>query len=124
MSSKSIDNEYDNRDRYMKEFALRVSVLRNNKGVSAREMSISLDRNFGYINSIENCKASPSLKEFFSMCDYLEVTPGEFFSPFLSGSDKPDKRVELHSLLALLTDSQIDAIHSIVSDLTHEDSVI
>ena len=102
--------------KYAEEFALRLSVLRNKKGVSAREMSVALDCNFGYINSIENSKSYPSMDVFFDMCSFLGVSPAEFFESFSDGS--ADKRSELHSLIALLSDSQVDALYTIITDLT------
>lgn len=61
------------------EFSKRVSQLRLEKGVSAREMSLSLGQNESYINRIENGKSMPSLAQFFNLCDYLNITPQEFF---------------------------------------------
>lgn len=62
------------------EFARRMSQLRQAKGVSARDMSLSLGQSAGYINNIENGVNLPSMAMFFYICDYLEVTPEEFFS--------------------------------------------
>ena len=60
-------------------FYQRLTTLRNLKDVSAREMSLSLGQSAGYINSIENQKALPSMAAFFYICEYLGVTPTEFF---------------------------------------------
>ena len=38
----------------------RIAQLRIQKGVSARDMSLSLGQNEGYINQIENRRALPS----------------------------------------------------------------
>jgi len=46
------------------EFAKRVAKLRQNKGVSARDMSLSLGQSENYINHIENGKAFPSMAVF------------------------------------------------------------
>lgn len=35
----------------------------------------------GYIQSISSGKSVPSLPEFLYMCEYLGVTPKEFFDP-------------------------------------------
>ena len=43
------------------QFAERLIQLRTNKGVSARDMSLSLGQNPGYINNIESGKALPSM---------------------------------------------------------------
>ena len=59
----------------------RISELRLQKGVSAREMSLDIGQSEGYINSIENRRALPSMSMFLFICDYLGVTPAEFFEP-------------------------------------------
>jgi len=61
-------------------FSKRLSYLRNKKGISARDMSLSIGQSESYINSIENQRALPSLKIFFIICDFLSVTPQEFFA--------------------------------------------
>ena len=60
-------------------FALRLSKLRQNKGISARDMSLSIGQNANYINQIENRKMFPSMQTFFYICEYLGVSPQEFF---------------------------------------------
>ena len=57
----------------------RIAQLRLQKNVSARDMSLSLGQAANYINSIENRKALPSMQSFFYICEYLAVTPQEFF---------------------------------------------
>ena len=44
-----------------KDFSLRLAQLREKKGVSARDMSLSMGQNPGYINNIESGKSMPSL---------------------------------------------------------------
>jgi len=60
-------------------FTRNLSELRTKKGISAREMSLSLGQNSSYINDIENGRALPSLAMFFEICEYLKITPPEFF---------------------------------------------
>ena len=60
-------------------FAERLASLREQRGVSARDMSLSLGQNPSYINKLENGKAMPSMEVFFYICDYLHVSPAEFF---------------------------------------------
>ena len=60
-------------------FSVRLSRLRENKGVSARDMSLSLGNDPSYINIIENKKAFPSMRQFFAICEYLRITPEQFF---------------------------------------------
>lgn len=57
----------------------RIAKLRQSKGVSARDMSLSIGQNENYINQIENRKTEPSLSGLIYICDYFGITPQEFF---------------------------------------------
>ena len=57
----------------------RLAELRIQKGISARDMSLSLGQANNYINTIENKKSLPSMQSFFYICDFLDITPQEFF---------------------------------------------
>ena len=48
-----------------KDFALRLATLRTKKGVSSRNMSLSIGQNPGYIQNIESGKSLPSLTGIF-----------------------------------------------------------
>ena len=61
-------------------FGLRLFELRSAKGVSAREMSLALGQGAGYINNLENGHNLPSMKQFFAICTYLEMSPSAFFA--------------------------------------------
>ena len=65
----------------------RLAKLRTQKGVSARDMSLSLGQTNNYINNIENKKSLPAMQSFFYICEYLGVTPQEFFD---EGNDNPE----------------------------------
>lgn len=65
---------------YNEDFSIRLAQLREAKGVSARDMSLSLGQNAGYINNIETGKAYPSMNSFFYICEYLNITPQDFFN--------------------------------------------
>ena len=54
----------------------RIAKLRTQKGVSARDMSLSLGQANNYINNIENKKSLPSMQAFFYICEYLGVDEG------------------------------------------------
>lgn len=60
-------------------FAARLYSLRSARKISAREMSLSLGQGNSYITNIENGKHLPSMKQFFAICDFLCITPAEFF---------------------------------------------
>ena len=56
-----------------KSFCERLSRLRMQKGVSARDMSLSIGQNPGYINNIETGKALPSMSNFFYIFIFLII---------------------------------------------------
>lgn len=96
------------------QFSNRLSQLRLQKGVSARDMSLSIGQNAGYINNIENGKALPSMSNFFLICDYLGITPCDFFSDDVQC---PNEINEITELLNRLTDHQLYAVKMIVHEL-------
>ena len=57
----------------------RISQLRMAKGVSAREMSLSIGQGAAYINNIENKRIMPSMRGLFYVCEYLNISPRDFF---------------------------------------------
>lgn len=73
----------------------RLARLRTQKGVSARDMSLSIGQADNYINSIENKKSLPSMTAFFYICDYLNVTPQEFFNEEVANPTLLGKVVEV-----------------------------
>ncbi len=99
---------------YEKDFPLRLAQLRTKKGVSARDMSLSIGQNAGYINNIECGKALPSMTGFFYICEYLGIKPVDFFD---TQSNNPEKLQALINDLKCLDDSQLENISSIVKGL-------
>lgn len=96
------------------EFARRVSALRLQKDVSAREMSLSLGQNPGYIHDIETGKALPSMAGFFYICDYLGISPKDFFD---SENKSPRELEQLLQSLKCLSPRQLTYITELVRDL-------
>ena len=94
--------------------AQRLSQLREQKGVSAREMSLDIGQNENYVNKIENGKHLPSLQMLYYICDYLDITPMEFFNTDLK---YPDKLNNIISDLKTLSSSQLEAVHSIIKEM-------
>ena len=64
---------------YIETFYKRLTELRMQKGVSARDMSLSLGQSESYINKIENKRTLPSFSGFIYICEYFNITPAEFF---------------------------------------------
>ena len=52
--------------------------MRQAKGVSAHDMSLSLGQSAGYINNIENGVNLPSMSTFFYICEIWADAPEEF----------------------------------------------
>ena len=100
---------------YDEDFQARLIKLRNEKGVSARDMSLSIGQNPGYIHNIENGKALPSMSVFFFICDYLGISPSEFFD--LDNSN-PGKLKPIIEKMKKLDDEQLDGIAAIVNGMT------
>lgn len=99
---------------YEDNFPIRLAQLRIKKGVSARDMSLSIGQNAGYINNIETGKALPSMSAFFFICEYLNVTPQEFFD---INSQQPEQLRNLVDNLKRLDSQQLMNISSIVEGL-------
>ena len=95
-------------------FAERLAKLRIAKGVSARDMSLSIGQSAGYINNIENKNNLPSMAAFFYICEYLGITPQEFFE---FDSKYPQKLDEIVGNLKKLDDQQLEHISAIIKGL-------
>lgn len=91
----------------------RLAELRIQKGVSARDMSLSLGQSASYINNIENGKALPKMLPFFYICEYLGITPAEFFNLEITNPTKSD---ELMREINKLNAHQIELIENIVRE--------
>lgn len=96
---------------YEEEFSERLTQLRTKKGVSARDMSLSIGQNAGYIHNIESGKAMPSMSCFFYICDYLNISPSEFFE---IENKSPVKLRNLIQDLKRLDDKQLTTIADLV----------
>ena len=97
-----------------KEVPLRLARLREKKGVSARDMSLSVGQNASYINHIETGKALPSLTALAYICEYLEIPMKEFFD---ADSQNPPKIEAIVNDLKKLDDRQLDTVATLVKEL-------
>lgn len=96
------------------DFALRLARLREAKGVSARDMSLSIGQNPGYINNIETGKSKPSIDGLIYICEYLSITPSEFFD---TSTINPSKANELLKIAKHLDSEQLDHLIAIAKGL-------
>lgn len=99
---------------YEEMFAERLAKLRSARNVSAREMSLDIGQNESYINRIENRYAYPSMQTFFYICDYLKVTPEEFFE--VDNPEPEHLRIIMEDLKALNPEQRMH-IHGIIKEL-------
>ena len=58
----------------------RITQLRMQKCVSEYKMSYDLGHSRSYIYNISSGKSLPPMAEFLEICDYLGVTPSDFFN--------------------------------------------
>ena len=97
-----------------KEFQERLAELRLQKDVSAREMSQSIGQSVNYICNIENHHNLPSMSVFFYICDYLKVSPQEFFD---LESRAPDRLSEITAKLKRLNPEQLALVSKLVDQM-------
>ena len=99
---------------YIDWFPTRITELRMQKGVSARDMSLSLGQSESYINKIENKRTLPSITGFFYICDYFGITPQEFFN---NNAAAPAKSKELMTEIEKLSPDISEHLLQLVRDL-------
>lgn len=97
-----------------KDFSLRLAQLREKKGVSARDMSLSIGQNPGYINNIESGKSMPSFAGIFYICEYLGITPSELFD---IDTQNPSRLNEIIKDMRNLNDKQLEIISTLVKEI-------
>lgn len=94
--------------------AERLALLRIKCGVSARDMSLSLGQSPNYINKIEGGKNLPSMRMFFYICEYLKISPQEFFAEDV---ENPARIRKITEKLKLLNEKQLCALEIMIDTL-------
>jgi len=95
-------------------FYQRLTQLRTQMEVSAREMSLSIGQSPSYINTIENQKSLPSMQAFFYICEYFKVSPSEFFD---EGNACPQELRKIMEILKDLTPEQLSHLEYIADQM-------
>lgn len=90
----------------------RITELRLKKDVSEYQMSLDLGKNKSYIQGISSGRSMPSMRQFFEICDYLEITPLEFFNTDIAEPPQLRRAVEL------LTDLEREDLEAVIPILT------
>jgi transcriptional regulator with XRE-family HTH domain len=86
------------------------------KGVSQREMSLSLGQSEGYIAKITSGHNLPKMTPFFWICDYFGLHPRDFFDEEIVGNP-----AIIHTILKdlhKLNDEQLKYVQALIRDLS------
>lgn len=102
---------------YTQWFSERLAQLRIEKGVSARDMSLSLGQSESYINKIENRRTMPSMAGFFYICEYLGIEPHDFFD---TQTISPTKAAEIMQEIGRLHPEKAEHILQVIKDLSSQ----
>lgn len=89
----------------------RITELRMKAGISESKMSLDMGHSRNYIQNIANGRALPSMGEFLYMCEYLGVTPKEFFD---DGAENPVLLQKINDELRRLSDQDLLALLNII----------
>ena len=73
----------------------RITELRIKKNISEYQMSLDLGKNKSYIQSISAGRSLPTMQNFLEICEYLEVTPAQFFDTDLHNIPLFEKATDL-----------------------------
>ena len=97
--------------RYIQE---RITQLRIEKGVSEYQMSLDLGQSKGYIQSISSGRTMPSMGQFLNICEYLSITPKEFFN---AETESPRLYGEVLKRLKKLEEEDINMVIKVAEHL-------
>ena len=86
----------------------RITQLRHRLRVSEHKMSLDLGKSGSCMRSISIGKAMPSMHEFLRICEYLGVTPQEFFT----GAGDETDRINIFNRLQDLKDRKSTRLNS------------
>ncbi len=99
-------------EQYIRE---RITSLRTQKKVSEYKMSQDLGHCKSYVQAISSGRALPSMSEFLGICEYLGVTPCEFFD---EATDRPDLVSELNEEARRMEPQNLELLVSIGKKLS------
>lgn len=85
----------------------RITELRTKKGVSEYRMSMDLGHCKTYIQGISSGRSMPSFTEFLYICEYLGVTPKEFFD---TETNEPQMMTRLNAAAKTLSSEDLAAL--------------
>lgn len=95
----------------------RLTQLRMQKEVSEYKMSLDLGHSKSYIQSIVSGRAMPSMSEFLYICEYLGVTPREFFD---TDTENPVLLEQVTDALKSLSTSDLALVMELIERLAKD----
>ena len=93
----------------------RIAALRTARNSSARDMSLSLGQSTNYINSIENKHSLPSMSMFLYICEFLGISPMDFFD---EGNKDPELVARTAEAMKGLDKEDLELVYALVSRLS------
>ncbi len=101
---------------FIESFAKRLANLREERKFTAREMSLDLGQGHSFINAIESQKNFPTMLNFFYICEYLGITPKEFFD---YDNEDPQKTNELYKEIMKLDRRSQEYFLNLIRDVNN-----
>lgn len=95
---------------YITDFAHKLTKLRLERNISARDMSLSIGQSHNFIHNIESERNFPSMLNFFYICEFLNLSPHDFFGEAQHSALMQELILDLDSL----DESQIKKIHEVI----------
>ena len=95
----------------------RITMLRELKGVSERQMSLDLDLSKNYITNITHSYSMPSVTVLLAICNYFGISPMDFFDNEL---DNPALASRVIKQARKLDDNGLNAVLSVANALNSE----
>lgn len=93
----------------------RLVELRERRKLSANKLAVDLGVSPSTINKIEKGRHQPSIPLLFNICEYLGITPSEFFSDVPAGL--PPELKELLDGAETLTSEQLSKLVEFLKSL-------
>jgi len=99
-------------DDFQEFFYNRLGILRTQRGISAMKMSKLVGQEGSYIGKVENKAFLPSMSTFFYICEYLNISPKEFFD---AESEMPAMLNYLFEIMKSFDEEELKCIESVVN---------
>ena len=94
----------------------RITELRTQKGISEYKMSLDLGHSRSYMQGISSGRTLPSLSEFIYICEYLDVTPKDFFDNTI---DNPALLQSVYEKLKELDEDDLIVLLGLLNRMGH-----